>query len=232
MRKRAALAGCSVPRRSGDLDPQWLQQATAADGLRLADAMRAQGLDPSLLPTAQRAKGSIKAFLELHIEQGPRLEASGLSIGVADRISGVVNWSVKLRGAANHSGTTPMNLRADAFAGLAEVSVAMPKIIRRVGTEYSRVTIGKVDVEPNFLTQFGTANFSLVIETIMPPRWMRCVWPTGSDTRDLPRAWSHLHLDRAQSPAPVELDPALAQLLLRKLVPGRAPSSHAFGSRT
>ena len=202
----------------GDLDPQWLQQATAADGLRLADAMRAQGLDPSLLPTAQRAKGNIKAFLELHIEQGPILEASGLSIGVADRISGVVNWSVKLRGAANHSGTTPMNLRADAFAGLAEVSVAIPKIIRRVGTEYSRVTIGKVDVEPNFPhTIPGTANFSLVIrDNHASAMDALCV-----ALRDQIHATCHAHgltytlIEHSRLP-PVELDPALAQLLLEE----------------
>jgi N-carbamoyl-L-amino-acid hydrolase len=88
---------------SGQVTPAWLETAADAEGLRLADAMRAQGLDPAAGPGAARAPGSIGAFLELHIEQGPVLEAAGVPIGIADAVSGVCNLAVRLDGRALRS---------------------------------------------------------------------------------------------------------------------------------
>jgi N-carbamoyl-L-amino-acid hydrolase len=149
---------------SGQVTPAWLETAADAEGLRLADAMRAQGLDPAAVPGAARAPGSIGAFLELHIEQGPVLEAAGVPIGIADAVSGVCNLAVRLDGRANHSGTTPMELRADPFAGLAEIAAAIPAIIRAEGGPKSRLTIGKVTLAPNFPhTVPGRAEFSVIL---------------------------------------------------------------------
>ena len=62
----------------------------------------------------------VHAFVELHIEQGPVLDRRGAAIGVVEGIVGLQRWEVSLIGQANHAGTTPMDLRRDAFAGLAE----------------------------------------------------------------------------------------------------------------
>jgi hydantoinase/carbamoylase family amidase len=149
---------------SGQLPPGWVEAAADADGIRLVDAMRAQGLDPSRADEATWAAGSIRAFVELHIEQGPVLESEGLSVGIVNGISGVCVLGVTLTGAANHSGTTPMDLRADAFVGLAETGAAIAGLIAEVGGNQSRITIGKVELKPNFPhTIAGQAEFTVII---------------------------------------------------------------------
>lgn len=148
---------------TGQVDPAWLEAATDSDGVRLVDAMRAQGLAPERYLEVARPAGSVQAFLELHVEQGPILETSGLEIAVATGASGVFNWTVTLAGAANHSGTTPMELRRDAFAGLAAFACRIRAIIGAVGGEQTRITIGKVELLPNFPhTIPGRATFSII----------------------------------------------------------------------
>lgn len=155
----------------GEVGPDWIESAVDDGGIRLADAMRAQGLDPAAAATARRP-GEIATFLELHVEQGPVLEATGDPVGVVDAVSGVFNWTVTLTGEANHSGTTPMELRRDAFRGLADVGVAIDAILLRDGGPDTRLTIGKVALAPNFPHSIaGEAVFSLigrdVDETVM-----------------------------------------------------------------
>ncbi|MCB9966061.1 MAG: Zn-dependent hydrolase [Geminicoccaceae bacterium] len=148
---------------AGTVDPLWLEAATDSDGVRLVDAMRAQGLDPDRYAEARRDPAGLHAFLELHIEQGPVLEAAGLAIGIATGVSGVFNWTVTLAGVANHSGTTPMSLRRDAFAGLASFAARLPGVIAALGSDQARLTIGKVELRPNFPhTIPGHATFSII----------------------------------------------------------------------
>jgi hydantoinase/carbamoylase family amidase len=149
---------------AGVVTPEWIDQARDADGNTLIEAMAAHGLNAHDAVAARRGPDEVRAFLELHIEQGPVLEASGQPIGIAHSVAGVRNLRVKLTGKANHSGTTPMNLRADAFAGLAIVGQAIPGIIAASGSENTRVTIGKVDLQPNFIhTVPGQAEFVINI---------------------------------------------------------------------
>lgn len=84
-------------------------------GQRLADAMRQAGLDPELCISARRPKSDFAAYIELHIEQGPRLEAEGVSIGVVEAIHGIDVVEHTLTGQANHSGTTPARCKRDAL---------------------------------------------------------------------------------------------------------------------
>lgn len=143
---------------------EWLEAAQDTEGVRLTEAMSKQRLDPYGALTARRDPASVLAFLELHIEQGPILEQEGIAVGIADSVSGVCNLAVRLTGRANHSGTTPMAMRADAFAGLALFANQIPDIIRDFGGPESRVTIGKVDLQPNFPhTIPGLADFSIIL---------------------------------------------------------------------
>jgi N-carbamoyl-L-amino-acid hydrolase len=136
---------------AGVVTHEWIDQARDADGAKLIDAMAAQGLTAHDALKARRNPDDVRAFLELHIEQGPVLESTGQPIGIAHSVAGVRNLRVTLTGKANHSGTTPMDLRADAFAGLAVVGAAVPGIISGHGGKNTRVTIGKVDLHPNFI---------------------------------------------------------------------------------
>ncbi|WP_108660308.1 Zn-dependent hydrolase [Acuticoccus kandeliae] len=152
---------------AGAATEDWVAGAADADGVRLVDAMREAGLDPDGVAGAAREKGSIRAFLELHIEQGPVLEAEGVPVGVADSVSGVCVLQVELAGRANHSGTTPMAMRSDAFVGLSEVGTAMPDIAARHGTDEARITIGHVEIAPNAPhTIPGRAVFTIVIRDV------------------------------------------------------------------
>ncbi|PRD42944.1 Zn-dependent hydrolase [Phyllobacterium phragmitis] len=149
---------------AGVVDSKWLSQASDADGVMLVDAMAVQGLNANDALAAKRSSGDIRAFLELHVEQGPVLESRSMPIGIAYSVAGVRNLGVRFEGEANHSGTTPMNLRADAFAGLAAIGTAIPGIIARYGHENTRVTIGKADLRPNFIhTIPGEAEFVINI---------------------------------------------------------------------
>ncbi len=148
---------------TGTTTLEWVHQAHAASGEKLADCMKEQGFDPDRALDATREPGSIHAFCELHIEQGPVLEQTGNQIGIVEGISGVFKWMITLGGKANHAGTAPMDMRSDAFMGLADFAHEIPRIIAEEGTDKSRLTVGKVELKPgNPHTVPGEAEFSLV----------------------------------------------------------------------
>jgi N-carbamoyl-L-amino-acid hydrolase len=152
---------------AGVVPDGFVETATDADGLRLADAMRAAGLDPGAVPGAARAPGSVAAFLELHIEQGPVLETAGRDVGIVTAVSGCTVLAVTLHGAANHSGTTPMDMRQDALVGLCRIGAALPALAREAGTDQSRLTVGHVMLTPNAPhTIPGAAFFTIVIRDV------------------------------------------------------------------
>ena len=147
----------------------WIEAARDPEGLALVDAMQRQGLDPRRSLEATRRPEDVHAFLELHIEQGPVLEAEGRRIGVVEGISGIFKWMVHLKGKANHAGTAPMHMRSDAFMGLAEFAHAIPRILEEEGSAGSRLTVGKVELLPGHPhTVPGEAVFSLVGRDIDP----------------------------------------------------------------
>ena len=165
---------------AGTVTPEWIEQAADSDGMRLVDAMATQGLDARRAPEAAWKDGSIRAFLELHIEQGPVLERSGIPVGIVEAISGVCNIQVRYEGTANHSGTTPMDMRADAFAGLAAFAGTIAPTLKQHGSGQSRITIGKVELSPNFAhTIPGAAEFLINLrdtsETIMRQLRAECL---------------------------------------------------------
>ncbi|MFP9193345.1 Zn-dependent hydrolase [Natrialbaceae archaeon A-CW1-1] len=91
-----------------------------------------------------------KAFIELHVEQGPELEVSGKTVGVIENVTGLAHYGVRYTGNANHAGTTSMSTRQDAFAGVAETAIRLEQKTRELASETNAVsTIGKVDVSPN-----------------------------------------------------------------------------------
>ena len=94
-------------------------------GLTMREALVAFGLDPEHIGAAARAPSELLGYVELHIEQGPVLEAKLLPVGVVTAIAGATRLAVELRGMAGHAGTVPMALRRDALAGAAECIVAI-----------------------------------------------------------------------------------------------------------
>ena len=146
----------------GMISPQTLQQQNDLDGRTLEVAMRDCGLDPLKSLEAHRNAKDYHAYLELHIEQGPVLTQMQREVGIVESIVGLQKWMIRIRGEANHAGTTPMELRNDAFMGLADFAHELPRILEENGTVNSRATIGKAQILPGAPnTVPGLVEFSL-----------------------------------------------------------------------
>jgi len=117
---------------------------TDDSGRSLAEAMTAVGIDPSRALSAGWNPADLAAFVECHIEQGPRLEQEGVEIGVVSAIAGIDRAVVDLCGRRDHAGTTPIPMRHDAACAAAEVILA----VEQLGREGGVATTGRVVVEP------------------------------------------------------------------------------------
>ncbi len=104
---------------AGEVTASEIEGAHGEDGTGLCDAMVRAGHDPARFAEAQRAPGEIAAYLELHIEQGPVLEAEALQIGIVEGIVAILGLDYDFTGEPGHAGTTPMTLRRDALKGAA-----------------------------------------------------------------------------------------------------------------
>jgi allantoate deiminase len=117
-----------------------------ANGITLADAIRAFDLDPSRIEEAVLDENTA-AFFEIHIEQGPVLEAEKLSVAAVSAIVGQTRMTLEFTGEANHAGTTPMALRHDALAAAAEWIIGVEQLAR--STDGLVATVGRIAVDPN-----------------------------------------------------------------------------------
>ncbi|MFP6727929.1 MAG: allantoate amidohydrolase [Alphaproteobacteria bacterium] len=146
---------------TGQLDPSTFEQTDAA-GISFRQALADFGLDADQIGQAARHADDVLAFLELHIEQGPVLEALGRPAGAVTAINGQTRLSVTITGEAGHAGTVPMGLRRDALAVAAEGVLAVERecdgkddVVGTVGI--LRVTPGAINVIP------GEANLTVDI---------------------------------------------------------------------
>jgi allantoate deiminase len=129
-------------------------------GLPMREAMRLFGLDPDRLEEARRRPEEFAAYLELHIEQGPVLEALGLPVGVVTAIAGATRLTVDVEGMAGHAGTVPMAGRSDALVVTAEAVLAVERICRAAGDVVG--TVGRVEVLPGAVNVIpGRARFTI-----------------------------------------------------------------------
>lgn len=132
---------------TGRIDMERLDQMHDDDGISFLQALGDYGLNPASVHQAVLAPGAIHAFLELHIEQGPVLEAQSEDVAIIDRIVGLTQLKVTVRGQAGHAGTTPMTARRDALVGAVGVLSQLPDLARRAGAG-AVLTVGKLEVFP------------------------------------------------------------------------------------
>src|SRR5258708_10342593 len=133
---------------AGVLDAHMLD-LTEPGGETLRDALRRVGGDPDRLAAARR--DDVRAFLELHIEQGIVLESQSLDVGVVTSIAGIRRIEIVFEGAADHAGTTPMGLRQDALVAAADTIASVRRIAETLaaeGTDYFVATVAILTVEP------------------------------------------------------------------------------------
>jgi allantoate deiminase len=192
-----------------------------AEGVVMRDALKAFGGDPDRLPST-RASG-VAAFVELHIEQGPVLEAEGLSLGVVSAINGATRFDVAVSGMAGHAGAVPMNLRHDALAAAAEMILGVE---RRARAEDELVaTVGRLDVEPGAVNVIpGLARFSIDIRAPRDERRRRAV-------ADIAAALDAVAVRRGVALKLVQTHEASAYVCDARIVAGLTAAVEAIGQK-
>ncbi|MDH4873989.1 Zn-dependent hydrolase [Pseudomonas sp. BN515] len=128
---------------AGGLDVDVALDTLGTDGTRLGDELARIGYAGDLEPGALVPH----EYLELHIEQGPILEAEGVQIGVVENLQGISWQQVTVKGSANHAGTTPMHLRRDAGS----VAAAAITHLREIAVDGTLATVGCLRLEPNLI---------------------------------------------------------------------------------
>jgi beta-ureidopropionase / N-carbamoyl-L-amino-acid hydrolase len=148
------------------LEPAWLRRTVA--GITLAEAITAMGGRPQASTTVLAQPGEFAACLELHIEQGPALEAQAAGLGAVTGIVGIRRGTFALRGRPDHAGTAPMVLRHDALAAAAICVTALETICR---AEPGAVgTVGRLEVMPNQSNVVpGAVSFTAEIRSLAWP---------------------------------------------------------------
>lgn len=119
------------------------------NGVTRREALLEYGCDPEGYDQYKFEQDRIGAFLELHIEQGPVLEASDAPIGIVTGISGPMWWTIEMIGFAGHAGSVPMPMRRDALVGCAKVIVALDELARQEEGAPTVGTVGSVTVFPD-----------------------------------------------------------------------------------
>ena len=159
-----SLLGSSAA--AGSLDIDMVRELTDRQGTRLVDALAENGVSLERMRDAQRELKAIdaRAYLELHIEQGPVLESMNKSTGVVLGTFGVERNTLRFTGQAAHSGSTPIPMRRDAFLAAAQTALECREIAKRHSRPGAGVvcTVGVVNVEPKIVTAVpGVCEISL-----------------------------------------------------------------------
>jgi N-carbamoyl-L-amino-acid hydrolase len=149
-----SLLGSSAA--AGRIDLEAARTARDRSGVALVDALRDHGVGLETLPEAHRRLRSIdaRAYLELHIEQGPVLASLGAPAGAVAGTFGVERFMLRFTGQAAHAGSTPLPMRRDAFLAAAQTAIECREAARRIGDAGTPVvcTTGFIDVQPNIPT--------------------------------------------------------------------------------
>ncbi|MFW6160500.1 MAG: Zn-dependent hydrolase [Acidobacteriota bacterium] len=153
---------------TGTLNKEQLQNGRTQFGLPLSEILKNTPFTLESILEADKDRPEIEAFLELHIEQGDVLESEGKSIGIVDRFAGKQDWACAFIGEASHAGTTPFELRHDAFLGLADLALKATHYVAK--NHYgSLLTVGQAKTFPgNFSTIPGRVEFTLDFRSTSP----------------------------------------------------------------
>jgi allantoate deiminase len=195
-----------------------------ADGISVEVALRNLNGGQFSLPKAAHKRSELLGYVEVHIEQGPVLEAKRLAVGVVSAIAGQSRFKLTWTGRAGHAGTTPMALRRDALAGAAEFALAIEKLAR--GTAGLVATVGSLAVSPGAANVIpGTVGHTLDVRHARDPVRRAALMKLGqlasgiARRRGLQVAWQRTQDNGAVTCAP-ELTAALERSV--KAVQGKS----------
>ena len=188
---------------------------TDADGITLAEALADAGYAPHRTADAAYDPARTLGYLELHIEQGPRLERERVPLGVVPAIAGQTKASVAFNGRAAHAGTTPMDARRDALAGAAEWALAVERHARNAAGLVA--TVGRIQAEPGAVNVVaGRATCTLDVRHEADAVRIAAVEALRSTAEDIARERGlRIEWDVLVDDATAPLDEELATLLER-----------------
>ena len=203
---------------AGEVHAKDLAHAADAQGNKLENILTSLGINRNNLRSMRRDPSTIKAYLELHIEQGPILETRKKPIGIVTSIAAPTRFRVVLTGQADHSGTTPMEMRKDALVAASECVVALEKICRRYARiEKGRVvgTVGAIKIEPGVINAIpGKTDFSVDIRSIAKQTKRYVVRLVQARIREIAgRRNIHVEILPLRDEDPVPLDKGIIRLL-------------------
>ena len=142
---------------AGKLDPAFVAELRDADGIAARDALAEHGVSVESMGDARGRLDGAAAYLELHIEQGPVLEARQLPLAIVTGTYGAERWAVRFEGQSSHAGSTPMELRHDALISASRLAL----VVRELAGRHGGVgTVGRIDAQPGIPTAiagFATA---------------------------------------------------------------------------
>jgi len=158
---------------AGSFDPKILEEKDATGVSRL-NALETFGCNPKLIPNETRRLERPLGYIEVHIEQGPVLEAENLPVGIVTAINGATRGSIEVNGVSGHAGTVPMTLRQDAYCAAAEMALV---IEQRARSEADLVaTVGRVEVPGGVVnTVPGLARFTIDIRSPSDQQRLRAI---------------------------------------------------------
>jgi N-carbamoyl-L-amino-acid hydrolase len=203
---------------AGEVHPGDLSHAVDAQGAKLEDILSSLGINRNNLADLKREPATVKAYLELHIEQGPILEALKKPLGVVTAIAAPTRFKVVFTGQADHSGTTPMEMRKDALVAGAEVITAVETICRRFShVDKGRVvgTVGAMKIEPGVINAIpGKAELSVDIRSISADSKRGVVKLVKSRIREIARRRNiSVEILPIRDETPVPMDKRLIKVL-------------------
>ena len=132
---------------TGRISKDDLVKLTDKEGRNIREIFKARGLDFDRIEEARRAE-PLAVFLEMHIEQGPILEAKSAAIGIVTGIAAPTRYAISIKGHAAHSGSTPMNQRRDALIGAAKIAIELENAAREEVKYGTVATVGDIEIEP------------------------------------------------------------------------------------
>ncbi len=133
---------------AGKLNKQEISNIVDKNNITLRESFKNVGLDIELIEMASRKEEQLKAFFEVHIEQGPVLEGENISIGIVTGIAAPTRLILTVKGKSGHSGSTPMNLRKDAFLAASELALFLEEMANLESDKGTVATVGDCVVAP------------------------------------------------------------------------------------
>lgn len=203
-----SLIGSSAA--AGKIDPEFVLGLRDLQGITAEQALAAHGVEVARMPQARKRLENAIGYIELHIEQGPVLEARNLPLGVVTGTYGTERWAVRFAGQAAHAGSTPMNQRRDALASAARLALEVRELARAHG---GVGTVGRIEAEPGIATAVAGVATALVDQRHADAQTLKAVHDAAEEaSRSIAEqegvevAWSPLL--RVQ---PIPFDPRLVE---------------------